>query len=128
MYRMSTDFIRLPKDFKEDIEILLDIILERKDVLRVILFGSCGRQLPSSDSDIDLAIVIEDDLTWREVIDIRGKVREEAYNRGMKRDHDLYFINKDDWLIDKNYKEYGYSIIPIIKEEGVMFYGPKEYF
>lgn len=128
MYRMSTDYIRLPKEFKKDIEILLDIILEREDVLRVILFGSCAKQVPRPDSDIDMAIVLEDVITWREGIKIMGEIREEAWKRGMERDHDLYFIDKDDWLIDKHYKEYGYSIIPTIKEEGVLFYGPKKYF
>ena len=109
MYRMSTDYIRLPKEFKKDIEILLDIILERDDVLRIVLFGSCARQLPGPDSDIDMAIVLEDIITWREGIKIMGEIREEAWKRGMKRDHDLYFIDKDDWLVDKDYKEYGYA-------------------
>ena len=48
----------LPHEIKEQI---LEQLLERLNLYRVILFGSYTRGAPEADSDIDLLVVTDDD-------------------------------------------------------------------
>ena len=57
MERMSMEYMNLPLEFKVQIDLIMDVLTELEGIEKIYLFGSCGRENPKLNSDIDLAII-----------------------------------------------------------------------
>ncbi|MCL2653712.1 MAG: nucleotidyltransferase domain-containing protein [Propionibacteriaceae bacterium] len=78
----------------------------------VLLFGSVARGEATTQSDVDLAVIAEDD--WQGRVDLQSAVTEQLGN-----DCDVLVLTQDDWA---NSKE---SVVSDMRRDGVVLYGAK---
>jgi len=65
----------LPQPHKDAITHMLIKLQEYPVVKNIILFGSCARQCPSLQSDIDLALITAEEITPEDEWDIDSSIR-----------------------------------------------------
>ena len=119
--RFSLPFMLLEqvkdKEFKEDLEALLDAISQLKEDERpiaVILFGSVAEGKGTWKSDIDVAILSP---TWSKTL--KGRVEELISDAGMKTKHQV----KPHFLVSQQLEGEESMLVKEIKMSGMIIYG-----
>lgn len=120
-FQFSLPFLLLEqvkdKEFKEDLEALLDVISRLKEDERpiaVILFGSVAEGKGSWKSDIDVAIL---SLTWDGAS--KGKMEELISDVSMKTKHQI----KPHFLEKLQFEGGESTLLKEIKQSGMVIYG-----
>jgi len=102
--------LEMPMEVKEDIKITIDILLEKfsSDIEKIILFGSYAKGKYQPDSDIDIAVVLNNLPEAKELRFYKQAVE-------LDRDVDLLFCTKEQLASDK-------FVYKWINEQGVVLY------
>jgi len=109
--RVVISSLNLPDDVKADIDLAVCFLLDKfgADVLRVILFGSFAKDTYQPDSDIDLAVVLNNPPDARSL---------HQYKQSFELDHreiDLLFCSIEQLESNK-------FVFRWINEQGVVLY------
>ena len=96
-----------------DFKIIRDIVLKKlPNVVAVYLFGSYAKNTASKDSDIDIAILLERKLEWKERKSLLNYLYRETGNKGMI--VDFVLKTNDDFQAERSYP----TMARVIHREG----------
>ena len=107
----SIEKLEIPIDVKRDIEIVVNILLEKfiDNISKIILFGSYATGKYQPDSDIDISVVLN------ELPEKKRRIYKQAIDREMDREIDLLFCSKEQ-LLSNNF------VYNRINEQGIVLY------
>lgn len=107
------------KNQYEVIPIILGVILKTTNPIKIVLFGSCARRCITQYSDIDLCILLKDEITVKERIELRTELLKRLAKL-IDFEVDIFICSIEDW--EKNHKNKG-TFIGKISDEGEIIYG-----
>ena len=97
----------------------MDIVVTLRDIVKVIMFGSCSRGTFSDKSDIDLLLLLDGGHTpFPQLEQSIGEIIYEKYDSNYKKPVDFLFAD----LHVYNNSDNPASVYKFIKNEGVTIY------
>ena len=108
---------QLPEPYINTIDSIMDIVFSLREIVMVILFGSCSRGAPNEKSDIDLLLLLDSkNMPFSQLEHNIGTVIYENYNSNNRKPIDFLFADKEVFDNSSNSS----SVYKIIKKEGVI--------
>lgn len=98
---------------------IVEYIVNKVDPKMIILFGSCARGMATSQSDIDLCVVIEGKADIKKRVEIRSQLLMDLLDI-TEFEVDLLICSLEDW--EKKHMDQG-TFIGKVYKEGKLIYG-----
>ncbi|NLY66258.1 MAG: nucleotidyltransferase domain-containing protein [Tissierellia bacterium] len=98
---------------------IVEYIVNKVDPKMIILFGSCARGMATSQSDIDLCVVVEGKADIKKRVEIRSQLLMDLLDI-TEFEVDLLICSLEDW--EKKHMDQG-TFIGKVYKEGKLIYG-----
>jgi len=109
--------MQLPEPYINTIDAVMKIVISIKEIVMVILFGSCSRGTQNDKSDIDLLFLLDDkNIPFSQLECNIGTMIYDNYNSNNKKPIDFLFADKK--VFENSYNSS--SVYKFIKKEGVI--------
>jgi len=97
---------------------VIEYLVRELNPNKIILFGSCAKDMVTEDSDIDVCVVLEEKMDSKERANFRRKFLLDMI-KITDYEVDLFICSQDEW--DRKHKDLGTFIGRIYKEGKVLY-------